>query len=181
MFEARTSDASMIEVHVAQGGFHVSESPDEVIKTLLGSCVATCLFDPVARVGGMNHFLLAGGPDQMAQSERYGFYAMEVLINGLLKLGANKSRIEAKLFGGATMSGIMGHIGKKNCDFAISFLECEGLPIRAMSLGGTQARLLRFVPSTGRASQRLVDDIEPEVQPIKTVSPATDDIQFFED
>lgn len=167
------------EIFVAQGEFQVSDAPDVILKTLLGSCVATCLFDPVARVGGMNHFLLATGPDSDAHSERYGLFAMEILINGLLKLGARKSRLRAKVFGGATMSGRMGHIGAKNCEFATGFLELEGMPVIASSLGGGQARAIRFTPTTGRVSQLLVDDDNSGffVPPVPTRP--QDEIQFF--
>ncbi|WP_257884152.1 chemotaxis protein CheD [Sulfitobacter sp. CW3] len=167
------------EMFVAQGEFQVTDAPDVVLKTLLGSCVATCLFDPVARIGGMNHFLLATGPDSDAHSERYGLFAMEILINGLLKLGARKSRLRAKIFGGATMSGRMGHIGAKNCEFAIGFLELEGMPVVASSLGGGQARAIRFTPTTGRVSQLLVDDDETDVFIPPAAKRSHDDIQFF--
>ncbi|WP_102109289.1 chemotaxis protein CheD [Oceaniglobus roseus] len=167
------------ELLVLQGEFRVSGDPSVVLTTLLGSCVATCLFDPVARVGGMNHFLLAAGPEGIAPSERYGFYAMEVLINGLLKLGARKPRMEAKLFGGATMGGRMGHIGEENGRFALGFLTAEGIPCRSMSLGGSQARRLRYYPTTGRVSQRLVDRIDREEVPVR--SPRASDVQFFEE
>ncbi|SFS57591.1 chemotaxis protein CheD [Sulfitobacter marinus] len=167
------------DIFVAQGEFQVSDAPDVVLKTLLGSCVATCLFDPVARVGGMNHFLLATGPDGDSHSERYGLFAMEILINGLLKLGARKSRLRAKIFGGATMSGRMGHIGAKNCEFAISFLEIEGMPVVGSSLGGQQARAIRFTPTTGRVSQLLVDDDEADVVMRQAQNQSLDDIQFF--
>jgi chemotaxis protein CheD len=167
------------EFFVAQGELQVSDAPDVVLKTLLGSCVATCLFDPVARVGGMNHFLLATGPDGGTHSERYGLFAMEILINGLLKLGARKSRLRAKIFGGATMSGRMGHIGAKNCEFAISFLEIEGMPVVASSLGGGQARAIRFTPTTGRVSQLLVDDDDTGVLTQHAPNRSLEDIQFF--
>ncbi|SHJ25867.1 chemotaxis protein CheD [Palleronia salina] len=165
---------------VVQGEYRVSNDPAAVLSTLLGSCVATCLFDPVAQVGGMNHFLLASRPGRPDASERYGLYAMEVLINGLLKLGASKSRLEAKLFGGATMSGVMGHIGAENGRFAIDFLAREGIPVRATSLGGQQARRLRFLPTTGRASQKLVEDAEALIG-TPPPRPKASDIQFFED
>jgi len=172
-------DVKSDEIIVAQGEFHVSNSPNVIVKTLLGSCVATCLYDPVLKVGGMNHFLLATGSDRDTNSERYGAYAMEVLINGLLKLGARKSQLQAKVFGGATMSGIMGHIGIKNCEFATKFLDMEGFPIIACSLGGEHARAIRFNPSTGQVSQRLIYDCEAEANISSTPLETKEEIMFF--
>lgn len=171
-------DCAIREVLVLQGQFQVSADPGVVLSTLLGSCVATCLFDPVARVGGMNHFLLATVGAGAGPSERYGLYAMEVLINGLLKLGARKSRLEAKLFGGATLEGRMRHIGKENGRFALDFLAREGLPCRAHSLGGEQGRRLRFHPTTGIVRQRLMETAP--VDTIPTFAKPQDPL-FFED
>ncbi|PZX11358.1 chemotaxis protein CheD [Palleronia aestuarii] len=172
------NESAYREIAVYQGEFQISADPGVVMTTLLGSCVATCLFDPVARIGGMNHFLLAETPSGRTPSERYGFYAMEVLINGLLKLGARKSRLEAKLFGGAKMEGGAWTIGAANAEFATSFLDREGIPCVASSLGGRQGRRLRFSPTTGVVRQRLME-VPP---PLRPTEPApVDDILFFED
>ncbi len=175
---AEITEGGSQEITVFQGEFRISGDPSVVLTTLLGSCVATCLFDPVVRVGGMNHFLLAAQPSGRTPSERYGLYAMEVLINGLLKLGAKKSRLQAKLFGGATMEGGMGHIGAANARFARDFLEREGIPCTASSLGGHQGRRLRFVPATGAVRQRLMAAPPP---PSPTAPAPVDDVLFFED
>ena len=167
------------EIAVFQGEFRISADPGVVMTTLLGSCVATCLFDPVARIGGMNHFLLAAQPSGRTPCERYGLQAMEVLINGLLKLGAEKSRLEAKLFGGATMEGGMGRIGETNARFALSFLDYEGIPCRASSLGGQQGRRLQFIPTTGAVRQRLMAKAPPIIRP--TAPEPVGDILFFEE
>lgn len=129
--------------HVIQGEFRVTNDPGIVLTTILGSCVATCLCDPVARIGGMNHFLLPEGEVKQEVGFRYGLLAMELLINGLLKQGAQKNRLEAKLFGGAMMNGGLGRIGEANAIFARKFLADEGIPCRAESLGGTLARRVR--------------------------------------
>ncbi|WP_234984201.1 chemotaxis protein CheD [Roseivivax jejudonensis] len=148
-----------------------------VFTTLLGSCVATCLCDPIAGVGGMNHFLLAGRDGEMGNSERYGSYAMEVLINALLKLGARKSRLEAKLFGGATMGGGIGRIGAANCVFARDYLNTEKIPLVSSSLGGERARRLRYRPSTGQAQMLFVTDAIPaETAPPRV---AVGDVDLF--
>jgi chemotaxis protein CheD len=180
--EAKTKNGKEMREHlILQGDYYVSSDQNILLTTLLGSCVATCLFDPIARVGGMNHFLLASGPEGGASSERYGLYAMEVLINGLLKLGAKKGRMEAKQFGGANMGEGMSHIGKENGRFAMEFLDLEGIPCSSKSLGGNQARRLRYNPTTGLVKQRLVD--RAPVETIKECSAGSsgDEIQFFED
>lgn len=180
--KAETRDwTSSTIIHVVQGDFRVSQQPEMVLTTLLGSCIATCLSDPVASVGGMNHFLLPSGDPGDSKNFRYGLYAMEILVNGLLKLGARKSRIEAKLFGGAMMHDGLGRIGAANGAFALQFLGNEGIPCIAKSLGGTMARRIRFVPTTGQAQQIFVqDDVivrEPTVR--LPVNREDDDVTFF--
>lgn len=145
-------------VHVVQGSHHVTGDPGVVLSTLLGSCVAACVWDPVARLGGMNHFLLPEAPDGEAGDRRYGVQAMELLINGLLRLGARRDRLQAKVFGGARMTVGFSDIGAKNAEFVRRFLRDEDIRLIAESLGGDQARRLHFVPTTGRASQHLVRD-----------------------
>ncbi len=115
-------------VHLVQGEFQVSNQTGLVLTTTLGSCVASCLYDPFAGVGGMNHFLLPhgenfDGPDAI----RYGAHAMELLINGLLHAGARKSRLEAKLFGGARISDHLPDVGGDNAAFAEHFLRYEAI------------------------------------------------------
>lgn len=170
------------EDYLMQGEFKVSGDEDVVFSTLLGSCVATCLHDPVARVGGLNHFLLPSTGASDSQSHMFGVNAMEMLINSLLRLGADKSRLQAKLFGGAAMNQLMAKVGEQNAQFALSFLADEGIPCVAQSLGGTEGRKIRYVPTTGIASQRLMSDV-PEPAPAAPASakPDDDDILFFED
>ncbi len=101
------------KVHIIQGQYYVSDDPNVVLMTLLGSCVAACIHDPVARVGGMNHFLLpgAGRNTNTREAERYGVHLMELLLNGLLQYGARKDRLQAKLFGGARTIERLSDIG----------------------------------------------------------------------
>src|SRR5579863_8593818 len=104
-------------IHIVQGEYRVSTDPDTVVSTLLGSCVAACIRDPIAGVGGMNHFLLpgeGGRPADAQDAERYGDYLMEFLVNGLMQQGAQRDRLEAKLFGGARMMRGLSAIGRKN-------------------------------------------------------------------
>ncbi|EMH3287382.1 TPA: chemoreceptor glutamine deamidase CheD, partial [Burkholderia multivorans] len=130
---------------------------DMVLTTVLGSCVAACLHDPFAGIGGMNHFMLpddgadAGAP--ASESMRYGAYAMEVLINELIKAGARRDRFEAKVFGGAAVLAGMTtiNIGDRNADFVRRYLALERIRITAEDLQGVHPRKVAFMPHTGRA------------------------------
>lgn len=150
-------------LHVVQGEYAVVSEPDVVLTTILGSCVATCMWDPVAAVGGMNHFLLPGDGEASGDSMKYGVNSMELLINGLLQKGAARSRLQAKLFGGAHVIQNLGDIGAKNAEFAQRFLRLEGIHCAGQSLGGDRARRVRFWPITGRAGQMLLDSTHREV------------------
>ncbi|ETX16603.1 chemotaxis protein CheD [Roseivivax halodurans JCM 10272] len=176
---ASTADPSLVNRLVVQGQYEATGNPSVVLSTLLGSCVATCISDPLAGVGGMNHFLLAGGDGSGTDNERYGSYAMEVLINALLKLGARKSRLQAKLFGGATMAGRMGRIGEANCRFATAYLETEKIPLVASSLGGQRARRVRYVPVTGQAQLLFVADTFPTISPADRGASAQGEVDLF--
>lgn len=125
------------------------------LATLLGSCVAVCLFDPRLRCGGMNHFLLPSGPTSRADDPDIvlaGDFAMEVLVNALLARGASKRRLVAKVFGGAnvTLSGEFP-IGERNARFARDWLAREGIPLLAHDLGGRWPRKIVFLPWNGDA------------------------------
>lgn len=148
------------KVHVIQGEHAVSRDPNLAMTTVLGSCVAACIYDAERGVGGMNHFLLAETADGTRMEDeamRYGAYAMEVLINDLMKLGARREKLEAKLFGGAKLFDSLNDVGAANAGFARRFLEDEGIPVTGASLGGRKARRLEFWPASGRARQREVE------------------------
>lgn len=149
-------------INIIQGEFHVSNRPDDVITTILGSCVAACIFDPVRKVGGLNHFLLPGTDPRDRQNIKYGAYAMEKLINALLRKGAQRDSLEAKLFGGASVVRSLSDIGKNNGEFAKAFLKDEGIQLVGGSLGGTQGRRIRFSPHTGRAQVMMMQATHDE-------------------
>lgn len=157
----------MARVPIVQGEHHVASQPGVVISTLLGSCVAACLYDPVAKMGGMNHFLLGepgdAGPVPRAEMTRYGIHAMELLINALMKRGAQRSRLRAHLYGGANIVANLGDIGQRNGVFARNFLRTEGIGLDRCELGGTQARKVEFMPYEGRVRTMLVRDVPPPV------------------
>jgi len=136
---------------IGPGEYYITQR-DMVIVTVLGSCVSVCLRDPVARVGGMNHFML---PDRdvegpLSASARYGAYAMEILINQLFALGARRERLEAKVFGAARVLPGMSDIGERNAAFAIKYLKRESIRVLAEDLGSNEPCKIYFFAQTGR-------------------------------
>ncbi|MFZ5709520.1 MAG: chemotaxis protein CheD [Pseudomonadota bacterium] len=142
--------------HVGQGEFAVSSGDGTVLSTVLGSCVATCLFDLGNRVGGMNHFLLAEAP-RGTSSAYYGIHAMELLVNAIMKAGGDRRRLAAKAFGGAHVLSERTDIGERNATFVKRFLADEGIPCLGESLGGGRARRIFFHPGTGSVRMSFVD------------------------
>ena len=132
-----------------------------MITTVLGSCVAACIRDPQTGVGGMNHFMLPEGDSQSPASAtmRYGAFAMEMLINELLKAGAVRERLEAKVFGGGAVLSAMQqmNIGERNGQFVLSYLKTEGIPVKAQDLGDIYARRVNYFPHDGRVMLRKMD------------------------
>lgn len=154
-------------VTLYSGDFYVTNEPDQMIMTILGSCVAACLYDPVANIGGMNHFLLPSSQELQRRpgddSARYGAFAMEQLINGILMLGGVKSRLEAKVFGGANVTRSSAMIGTQNVEFVRRFLSQENLPIVSEDLGDSYPRRVRFFPASGKAQMlklRRTEDMQ---------------------
>ena len=145
----------MRRIAIIQGEHKAVADPDVVITTILGSCISVCLQDNVARVGGMNHFLLAEPRADLvvdqADMHRYGVHAMELLINEMMKHGAARSRLRAQIYGGANVMAGLGSIGSSNAAFARQFLNTEGIPIGHVDVGGTSARKLEFRPYEGKA------------------------------
>ncbi|HEY8194717.1 MAG TPA: chemotaxis protein CheD [Hyphomicrobium sp.] len=154
-------------VHIIQGEFFVADDKDVMVTTILGSCVAACIRDPLAGVGGINHFLLPGtGRSKPGEAERMGVHLMELLVNGLLKTGARRERLEAKIFGGART--VRGHndIGKSNVEFAERFLRDEGIACVGGSTGGLQGRRIQYWPVSGRARQILLAGTTENERPV---------------
>lgn len=144
-------------VKVLPGEYYVTRR-DMVLVTVLGSCVTACIRDVDSGIGGMNHFMLpeeAGG-GVISTSARYGTFAMEVLINHLQKLGARRSRLEAKVFGGgAVMESLLSsNVGTRNAEFVLDFLKTEKIPIVAKDLLDSYPRKVYYFPQTGRVMVR---------------------------
>lgn len=171
----------MQRVNIIQGELHVAAEPDVVIGTLLGSCIAICLHDAVAKVGGMNHFLLGepGRHEQVrtADLQRYGVHAMELLINGMMKKGASRSALRAHLYGGANIVAGLGAIGSSNAAFARRFLETEGIGLGHSETGGVAARRVEFMPYLGRVRSWVVAEAAPLAKAVATTSDG--DLELF--
>jgi chemotaxis protein CheD len=170
------------KIHVGQGEHVVAATPDALLTTILGSCVAACIWDPQARVGGMNHIVLPDAPDADLQRASAGVNAMELLINGILRAGGTRDRLQAKLFGGARMIAGLSDVGARNAEFARGFLEREGIPCLSASLGGTQGRRVQFWPFSGRARQLLMESShvpQEEIVPPRLPAAPGNDIELF--
>ncbi len=171
---------------------------DEVVTTVLGSCISVCMRDPRLRVGGMNHFMLpedrsAGGNSWLqgpgGLATRYGSYAMESLINELMKLGAVRDRLEVKLFGGARILSSMTDVGAKNIRFVHEFLELERFTILAQDVGDTCPRHVDYFPATGRVMLKHLQALSATViaseetrysEQLVKKERARDDVELFD-
>ena len=146
-------------VIIHPGEHHVERRSQMMISTLLGSCVAACLYDPVMKIIGMNHFLLANSryskdtPVLASEAGRYGIYAMELLVNNMLKVGAQKKNLRAKVFGGGNVLPMVSQndnfyaVGDVNSRFVLEFLQTERIPIVGKGLGGNHGRVIHFLSS----------------------------------
>lgn len=140
-------------IKIKPGEFYITPHA-EVLTTVLGSCVAACIRDPIVGVGGMNHFMLPKDERVtgawLSDSARYGAYAMEQLINEILKFGGIRERLEVKITGGGNMMHTLHNIGELNIQFVTDYLHYEGLPVVAADVGGEQPRSVVYIPQQGR-------------------------------
>lgn len=149
-------------VKVLPGEYYVSNE-DLVIMTVLGSCIAACIWDGKARAGGMNHFMLPDG-DGADGSGRYGSYAMELLINEMLKLGARRETMQAKIFGGGqVMAGFTTmNVGERNTKFVLDYLATERIPVVSQDVLDIHPRKVCFFPVSGKALVKRLAHSHPE-------------------
>lgn len=149
-------------IKLGPGDHAVIDAPDTLLLTVLGSCVAACIRDPVAAVGGMNHFMLPKSPDGRwgiaSSSLRYGNFAMEQLINDILRHGGRRERLEVKVFGGARIGPDTSEIGTRNAKYVEDYLKAEGLMALVSDLRGNRARRLAYLPVSGRAFMTELPD-----------------------
>jgi chemotaxis protein CheD len=141
-------------VRVLQGDFYVSSDPREVLTTILGSCIAVCMRDPVIGCGGMNHFVLPSSSrdlDSLPSAQlRYGSYSIERMTNAILSRGGRRDRLEIKVFGGANVLG-RSNVGHENADFVEAYLRKEEMAVAAQHLRGSSPRRVRYNPTSGQA------------------------------
>jgi len=147
-------------VKILPGEYFVFDE-DILIMTTLGSCIAACLWDRDAKIGGMNHFML---PEGDAGSGRYGSYAMELLINELMKRGAARHSLEAKVFGGGQVISGMNtmNVGERNTAFVIDYLKTERIPIMSKDVLDIYPRKVCFLPASGKAMVKRLAPTNPE-------------------
>jgi chemotaxis protein CheD len=180
---------------ILPGEFYITRS-DEAITTVLGSCISACIRDPLAGVGGMNHFML---PEDTTQGNstwldadaglatRYGSFAMECLINGLLKLGARRERLEVKLFGGGHILNGGIDVGERNIEFARRWVKTEGYIVAAEDVGLNVPRRVICMPGSGKVRVKHLRTLEcheivqREQQYLRKAvkKPATGEIELF--
>lgn len=148
---------------ILPGEFFVSREP-MVVYTVLGSCISACIRDPIVGVGGMNHFMLPepkeGGNDSWGESTRYGSYAMESLINEILKRGGIKSRLEVKLFGAGKIYEGNIDVGARNAEWVLSFLKTEGLKAAKTDLGDVFPRKVYYFTESGRVLMKKIERVK---------------------
>ena len=159
--------SSLWTARLMPGEYYVTRS-NEAITTVLGSCISACVRDPDRGIGGMNHFMLpeeSGGGDnswldpKMGLATRYGSYAMESLLNQLLKTGASRNRLEVKIFGGGKILSSMTDIGERNINFMLSYARMEGLKVSAQDVGGIQPRKIVYYPADGKVLVRRLSSV----------------------
>lgn len=155
-------------VMILPGELYVTNQ-HEKIETVLGSCIAVCAYDSIAGVGGMNHFMLPMDRQanqqtrsELADANRYGNFAMESLINSMLKLGAQRNRLAFKVFGGGRIMERNTHIGWHNIGFTFDYLYTEGFEVAAQDIGDVYPRKIMFYPTTGRVRVRKLDAVRNE-------------------
>jgi chemotaxis protein CheD len=176
---------------VLPGRFYITPRADEVIVTVLGSCVSACIRDVQTGLGGMNHFMLAsdaaGNWGSDSQSTRYGNFAMEKLINELIKAGCPRERMEVKVFGGGNVTDTRNQVGTQNAEFVLRYLADEGLACAARDLGGPYPRRIQYFPATGRVVRKLLTGgdrelivrEETEYAKLLTTKATTGEVQLF--
>lgn len=157
------SQAKVI-LNVLPGQFRVSSSTTEVFYCLLGSCVATCLFDPVACIGGINHFLLPGSNPSKTESAKYGAQSMAKLVNAMLRQGAVSNRLHARIYGGAQIIETSTSIGHSNAQFAQDFIQRQGFFTTDVKVGGATGRRVLFAPAFGSATVNEIGVREVSMQ-----------------
>jgi chemotaxis protein CheD len=185
-------DREVVAAKILPGEYYVT-SQNELITTVLGSCVSACIRDKESGIGGMNHFMLPqtnsgkGSEAIVGIATRYGNYAMEHLINTILSNGGKRKNLEVKIFGGGKIIPSLTDVGIKNIDFVLSYLDQEGLKVLSKDLGDIYPRKVVYFPKTGRAAMKRIQDLhndtiaQRERQYINTLKnvPVAGDVELF--
>ena len=160
-------DREIVAARITPGEYYVTQE-NELITTVLGSCVSACIRDKESGIGGMNHFMLPGTNSNKLKNSneaivgiatRYGNYAMEHLINTILSNGGKRKNLEVKVFGGGKIISALTDVGMKNIDFVLGYIDQEGLKLLSHDLGDIYPRKIIFFPKTGKVSMKKIQDL----------------------
>lgn len=180
---------------ILPGEYYVTMG-QELVTTVLGSCVSACIRDRVFGIGGMNHFMLpistdgkgwSGSADLTGTATRYGNFAMEHMINDILKHGGHKRHLEAKIFGGGRMMDTFSDIGSKNIEFVRAYLNTEGIPLLGENVGDVHPRKVIYIPKTGKVLMKRLKHLhndtilqrEDSYRSEITQQPVTGSVELF--
>lgn len=186
---------NVIAARILPGEYYVT-TQDEMVTTVLGSCISACIRDKELGIGGMNHFMLpetnkqklnAGAEHVVGNATRYGNYAMEHLINDILANGGKRKNLEVKLFGGGKILPTLGDVGQNNIDFALEYVDTEALRLVSQDLGDIYPRKVVYFPKTGKVKMKKVKDLhnetivsrEKEYRSTIKDEPVVSDIELF--
>jgi chemotaxis protein CheD len=188
-------EREIIAAKILPGEYYVTHQ-DELITTVLGSCVSACIRDRESGIGGMNHFMLPqtnsgkinkGNEAIVGIATRYGNYAMEHLINTILSNGGKRKNLEVKVFGGGKIIPALTDVGMKNIDFVLNYLDQEGLKLLSQDLGDIYPRKVNYFPKTGKVAMKKIQDLHNDtiiqrerqyITTLKTV-PVAGDVELF--
>ncbi|MGZ8163094.1 MAG: chemoreceptor glutamine deamidase CheD [Methylobacter sp.] len=185
----------IIAAKILPGEYYVTRE-NELITTVLGSCVSACIRDRDLGIGGMNHFMLPetnadklkqGNEAVLGNANRYGNYAMEHLINTILSNGGKRKNLEVKVFGGGKIIPTLTDVGIKNIEFVLSYIDTEGLKLISQDLGDVYPRKIVFFPATGKVRMKKIRElhnetiIQRERQYFNTIknAPVEGDVELF--
>ena len=154
-------------VGISLGGIYMTEE-DEIITTVLGSCVSVCARDVMTGIAGMNHFMIPGTKADIRNSSgyalfQYGLYSMDYMLNKILHLGGSKKSIEIKIFGGGAIISTEGDIGKKNIRFVKNYINLKGYRLTGEDVGGSNPRKINYTPRTGKVMVKRMRSLHKQV------------------
>ena len=185
----------MVAAKILPGEYYVTNE-NELVTTVLGSCISACIRDKETGVGGMNHFMLpdisehklsAGAEHVVGNATRYGNYAMEHLINVILTNGGKRKNLEVKVFGGGKIISTLGDVGLNNVNFVLEYIDTEALQLVSQDLGDIYPRKVMYFPKTGKVRMKKIKHLHNETIALRekqyrsTIkdAPVISDIELF--